>query len=104
MSIENRNELGTIEIDNKVFTDISKMVCEKVEGVFPVKKEEYATCSIKDNDVKLHISIKIKQGLDIVNTCSSIQSEIHEAVLNMTGIDCSNITVDIQGFIVETKS
>ena len=51
----------------------------------------------------LKMSVRIKNGVDVVKVCSKLQSTVHEAIEGMTGIDCKNINIDIQGFKTEKK-
>ena len=44
-----------------------------------------------------------RNGVDVVKVCSKLQSTVHEAIEGMTGIDCKNINIDIQGFKTEKK-
>ena len=37
-------------------------------------------------------------SVDIVKLCNKLQDEIKEAVLLMSGIECKQIDIDIQGF------
>ena len=95
-----KNEIGTYIISEKAFKDIAAIACGNVKNVYPTKKDnEYVECKInKDGQPEFTISVRVKQGVDIVKLCNRIQDEIKEAVLLMTGIECKKIDIDIQGF------
>lgn len=93
-------EIGTYEISAKAFEDIASLACENVKNVYPVKKDRnYAEAKINKNDeLSILLSIKVKQGVDIVKLCNKLQDEVSENILLMTGVECSKINIDIQGF------
>ncbi|MDO4500042.1 MAG: Asp23/Gls24 family envelope stress response protein [Erysipelotrichaceae bacterium] len=97
-----KNEIGKIDVTNNAINDIANVSIAKVQGIFSVKKDAgIASCSFKDDVLKIVLSLKVKQGLDIVKVSGKLQSKVHEAVLEMTGIDCKQIDVDIQGFVTK---
>ena len=98
-----KNEIGTYVISEKAFKDIAAIACGNVKNVYPTKKDnEFVECKInKSGEPDFTISIRVKEGCDIVKLCNRIQDEVKEAVLLMTGIECKKINIDIQGF--ETK-
>ncbi len=95
-----KNEIGTYIISEKAFKDIAAIACSNVKNVYPTKKDsEFVECKInKNGEPDFTISIRVKQGTDIVKLCNKIQDEIKESVLLMTGIECKKIDIDIQGF------
>ena len=94
------NEIGTYFISEKAFKEIAAIAVSNIKGVYPTKKDsEYIECKIsKTNEPAFTLSIRVKQGVDIVKLCNKIQEEVEEAVLLMTGIECKKIDIDIQGF------
>ena len=92
--------IGTYQISDKAFEDIASIVCENTKNVYPVKKDkEYVEAKLnKENELSLAVSIKVKQGIDIVKLCNKLQDEIAETILLMTGLECKEINIDIQGF------
>ncbi len=104
MAIENKGELGHIEVNADVFKDLAQIVSKKHNEVVPKSDDDFASCSIsRDGDIKITVYLKIKQGKDVLNICQQIQKEIHEVIEQMTGIDVKNINIDIQGFINEVS-
>lgn len=99
------SEKGKYIIQNKAFKDIAQAACLKVKNVLPAKKEnDFVDVSVdKDNVMTINIAIRIKQGVDLNKTCMNLQEEINDNILLMSGVDCKNINIDIQGFIPENK-
>ena len=105
MEVINKNELGDYILSINVFKDIAKAVALKVQGVYQAKKDdEFVECKIVDNEVSFHLYIKLKQGVDIVKTCNTIQKRIHDAILGNTNVECKTINIDIQGFVSNKSS
>lgn len=97
INIEAKN--GKVILSSDVFKNIAQIASNKVSGIFPAKKEDdFVSCKLNNDNVKLTIFIKLKQGSDVSKVCSQLQNKIHEDILDMTGIDCNEINLDIQGF------
>ena len=97
----NKNEFGSIEISNKAINDIANICVEKTKGVYPNKKDGTSTCNFKDDELRIVVSVKIKQGIDVVKTCNNLQSKIKAAIGEMTGIEAKSVDIEIQGFVSE---
>ncbi len=98
----NKNEYGNINVSKNALNDIANLACLKVEGVYPVKKDSnVATCVYKDDELKISLNIKVKQGMDVMKISNKVQSKVFEAVAEMTGLDCKSIDVEIEGFITD---
>ena len=95
-----KNEIGTYIISEKAFKDIAAIATSHVKNVYPTKKDnEFVECKMnKNSEPVFTISIRVKQGVDIVKLCKKIQDEVRDNVLLMTGIECKQIDIDIQGF------
>ncbi len=101
-----KNEIGTYIISEKAFKDIAAIACSGIKNVFPTKKDnDYVDCRLsKTGEPLFTVSIRVKQGCNLVEVCNRIQQEIKEAILLMSGIECKQIDIDIQGFETEKKS
>lgn len=96
----NKNEFGSIEISQKAYEDMVMIAIKGVKGVAPSKKDtNKIECTFKNDELKLHIEVKMKSGIDVVKTSNKLQNKIHEIILEMTGIDCKNIDVEVVGFV-----
>lgn len=98
--MEIKEKIGNYEITSKAFEDIASITCEGIKNVYPVKKDKtFADAKInKNNELSILLTIKVKQGVDIVKLCNKIQDEVAETIYLMTGIECDSINIDIQGF------
>ena len=97
----NKNEYGNINVSKNALNDIANIACGKVKDVYPLKKDgEIANCSYKDDEIKVVLTIKVKQGADIAKISNKLQSKVHEAIAEMTGLDCKSIDIDIEGFVL----
>ncbi len=98
----NKNEYGNINVSKNALNDIANLACLKVEGVYPVKKDSnVATCVYKDDELKVSLSIKVKQGVDVMKVSNKVQSKVFEAIGEMTGLDCKTVDVEIEGFVTD---
>lgn len=97
----NKNEFGSIEVSNKAINDIANICVEKTKGVYPNKKDGTSVCNFKDDELKVVVSVKVKQGIDVVKTCNNLQSKIKTAIGEMTGIETKSVDIEIQGFVSE---
>lgn len=96
------NEIGKFIIEPKAIKDIVEIVCEQIENIKKAKKDDFAQISIdKQNNININIAIKVKQGIDLLKTCNLLQSTIKEHIYLMTSLECNNINIDIQGFILD---
>ena len=94
-------EYGKIEVSNKAINDIADLALDSIDEVYPYKKENNCVCSFKDDELRVTVLIKVKQGCDVVKKCNLLQSKIKEAIAGMTGIECKSVDIDIQGFVTE---
>ena len=93
------NEYGSVEISKSAFDDIANIAASSIKGIYPGKKNgNICDCVIKDDEMTINISIKVKSGIDVVRTSARLQAKVHEIIEEMTGIDCKNINVKIVGF------
>lgn len=100
----NSNSYGKVDLNNGVFKDIALISLDKVKGVYPVKKDSsFCNVSIKDGELKLLLKIKIDVGVDVVKICNKLTKNVHESIETMTGIECEEINVDVQGFVNKGK-
>ena len=96
----NVNDYGKIEVTKAAFTDMANIASSKVKGIYPVKTGgNIAECSFKNDELLVSLEIKVKQGIDIVNTSARLQNKVYELILEMTGISCRKINVEIEGFV-----
>ena len=98
-----KNDIGTYVISEKAFKDIAAIACSNIKNVYPTKKDnDFVDCKLsKSKEPTIKVSVRVKQGVDIVKVCNKIQDEIMENILLMTGIECKKINIDVQGFVTK---
>lgn len=99
---QENKELGLASISLEALNNISLVALNKISGIASAKKEvDMCDAKIKDNEVVIDLFVKLNQGVDVVKTCSNLQNEVYSTILDMLGIKCKAINVNISGFIYD---
>ncbi|MBQ1288701.1 MAG: Asp23/Gls24 family envelope stress response protein [Erysipelotrichaceae bacterium] len=85
-----------------VFVDITEAALAKTKDVVPAKKDPIDV-EYKDNKLNVAIAIRMLLGSNVVKICEALQTRVHDNILEMTGVDCQNISLDIAGFYTKEK-
>lgn len=106
---ERAAENGGIFISNDVIASIAANAAKDIEGVsgFAYKSVNRAGSASdiskavrvvsQDNDVKIQIGIRVKNGVNLQTVSLNIQRSIKNAVQSMTGKVVSKVNVAVQG-------
>lgn len=106
---ERTAENGGIFISNDVIASIAANAAKDIEGVsgFAYKSVNRAGSASdiskavrvvsQDNDVKIQIGIRVKNGVNLQTVSLNIQRNIKNAVQSMTGKVVSKVNVAVQG-------
>ena len=97
------SDIGIYTISETALSEIAAIATKNVKNVYPVKKDNsFVECKIKkQNEPIIKISVRVKQGIDIVKLCNKIQDDVRENILLMTSLDVKKINIDIQGFVTK---
>jgi uncharacterized alkaline shock family protein YloU len=120
-NMDNRNNLseGTITYSDSVVATIAGIAAAEVEHVTGMSgnlvsgvtemfgKKDFGKgvkVEIKENDLKLDLSIIVKYGVQIQNVCREVQENVRKAIENMTDLNIVAINVCVQGIFVDNKA
>lgn len=102
--INQDKDLGLASISMDALNNIASIVLNRINGIAPAKKEaDMCDTKVKDNEIVVDLYIKINQGIDVVKTCAEIQNEVYSTILDILGIKCKAINVNISGFIYDKE-
>ncbi len=101
-------ESGEIIISDEVIAAIAANAVKDVEGFSAFSSKgpglsagadtaKSVKVTAMDNDVRLHIYIRVKSGTNIQAVSTAIQRSVKNAVQSMTGKVVSKVSVSIQG-------
>jgi len=105
--------LGEIEISKDVITSIAAVAAMEVEGL--VEREDKSGISsvfnrgssktveteLDDGHVKINVNIAVKYGFPVHETAESVQDSVQAEVEEMTGLDVSEVNVDVSALAFE---
>ncbi len=104
-----RSRKGTLKVSENVIVTITKNAATEVSGVAAIASRPFSVSSIVrpkvdasdisvvmlDGVAKISMSIIVKSGYNIVNTCEQIQERVKAAVQTMTGVTVSKVNVSV---------
>ena len=105
--------LGEIEISKDVITTIAAVAALEVEGlvepdntsglssVFKRSSSKVVETELEDGQVKINVNIAVKYGYPVHETAEKVQTKVQEQVEEMTGLDVSEVNVDVAALAFE---
>lgn len=105
-------DLGVVRINNEAITTIASTAAMEVKGVHRMGggvnrtlheiffKRVYSggvRVSMKENEIKLTVSIVVDYGIDIPHVADAVQESVKNAVEKMTGLVMSEVDVIVDG-------
>jgi uncharacterized alkaline shock family protein YloU len=117
--IENDTELGSVQIHNNVIATIARLAAVKVPGVCEMsggivddlagmirKKsgDRGIRVSFEDAGVVIEIHVILDYGVRIPNVAWQLQTEVRQAVEQMTGKQVKAVQVVVQGVKLPAES
>lgn len=104
-------DLGVVRINNNAIMAIASIAAMEIRGVYKIGGGiRKALCDIlkkpgtkgvriemKDNEVKLTVSIIVEYGVDIPRIADEVQENVKRAVEKMAGLALSEVDVIVEG-------
>lgn len=109
---ERATDLGVVRINNEAITTIASIAAMEVKGVYKMGGGLRRTLSelflksgssggvrisMKENEIRLSISVIVNYGVDIPRVADEVQDNAKHAVEKMTGLIMSEVDVVIEG-------
>jgi uncharacterized alkaline shock family protein YloU len=111
--IENDTELGSVQIHNNVIATIARLAAIKVPGVFEmsggivddlagmIRNKKSGDRGIRvefdETGVVIHLHVVLEYGIRIPHVAWQLQTEVRQAVEQMTGKHVKAVQVIVQG-------
>ncbi len=115
---ERSTDLGVVRINNEAITTIASIAAMEVKGVHRMGgginrtlREIFARrgssggvrITLKDNEIKLIVSIVVEYGIDIPRVADAVQDSVKSAVEKMTGLVMSEVDVIVDGVYAQSQ-
>ena len=112
MNLDDKVDIGAVQIHKKVIGDIAVSALRDVEGVtlssfepmsrlfqmFGYKNFPSVIINIdKENQVSVEIKVNVRYGMNIADVARQVQDTVRAAVERMVDINLKEINVNIQG-------
>ena len=110
---EEKIDLGAVRIHGKVIASIASIATLEVDGVkkiyhglsenlfnFVRQRPSFSGIRViieKNNEIKLHVPVVVKYGVNIPEVATRIQDSVRTAIDKMTDLSLRDINVDVQG-------
>lgn len=106
--LQDDNNKGQVQIADDVVAMIASLAAAEVEGIVStasnlmnkvnVKKiTKGVKVDVSNNEVKILLAITVQYGHNIPTVCAKLQDKVKTAVENMTGLNCSDVSIRIVG-------
>lgn len=104
--VEKNNNIGKLNIGLQVFETIVYEAIEKVTGVklngntgisMPGSKAPILVKVNKSNQITIDVELVVDYGLNVTSISNVVQTDISNAILEMTGLKSAKINVIISG-------
>lgn len=86
---------GVVQIADDVVVTIASLAAAEAEGVTAAGKG--VKVEVIDKKVKVDLAVKVGYGYSIPATCQKVQSKVTAAIVNMTGLEVTEVNVRIVG-------
>jgi uncharacterized alkaline shock family protein YloU len=117
--VEHGNELGGVQIHNNVIATIARLAVLKVQGVVEMSgglvdglagmigkkgSDRGIRVEMQEGSVIIEVFVVIEYGVQIPHVAWQIQTEVRQAVEQMTGMTVKAVQVSVEGVKILTGS
>ena len=110
VTIYDDDSIGTVRIDDEVVAIIAGLAATEIEGVASmagnITNELVGKLGMKnlskgvkvevlEGVVSVDLTLNIKYGYNIPETCEKVQKRVKAAIENMTGLEASDVNISI---------
>lgn len=114
--MENKNNLGEVQIADDVVAIIAGLAATEVEGVASMagdipheliaklgmkKLSKGVKVELLGGSVNVDVALNLSYGYNIPETSKKVQKKVKEAIENMTGLTVDDVNVQIAGVDME---
>lgn len=117
-TVEITDKIGEVKIADDVVATIAGLAATEVEGVASMQGNltneivgklgirnlsKGVKIELSEGMVKVELSIMMKYGYSIPETCKSVQDKVKSAIENMTGLQVEYVNIRIVGVNTESS-
>ncbi len=97
--------MGKAMMSLEAIGSIAMTSIRNVKGAYALKKDS-DTCRVKQKNDELivDVNVKVNQGANVAKVCGSLQKEIYDHILEMTGIKAKAVNIEVVGFITKEEA
>jgi len=112
------NNSGSIKISDEVIAIIASLAATETEGVVSItggitndivskigvnKLSKGVGIAIKDDNVRIAISLNLKYGFEIPNVTAQVQEKVKYAVETMTGLNVTEVNINVSAIVTNEQ-
>ena len=112
MNVNDKIDLGTVQVDKKVIAEIISSAINEVKGVCLIQnnignwlleafgQKDFPGISVKvgeNNDVTLELKILVQYGMNIPEAARQVQETVKSAIDQILDVNLKDINVNVQG-------
>lgn len=103
IAVKQKEEIGLIALSKSVFETIAQIAVEEEDSLIlndPVNPfKESLSCKIQNDQLILHVDVKVKYEINVKTACAKLQDKIYENIAHMTDYTPDVIDVRVVGFV-----
>ena len=115
--LKDEEDVGVVQIADDVVAMIASLATTEVEGVSAMagnitnelmskagvkKRTKGVRVDVLENNVTVDLAVIMEYGYNIPATCQQVQMKVKSAIENMTGLNCTDVNIRIEGIRVKS--